>query len=190
MGVLKNTIRWATAIAAGVSLSACLISETPLLGAKNGRATPFAAGDYLACQVEAEQSEPDCKGTAVSFDDTGLYSFKVDEEEEATLIRFRKVGRAGWLAQFGGGEEDDGFFYFVARVKGDGFTLTMITCEDIPKSIRDKYAARGEMEVDDTASVCTATSLRAVMASAKAFLGPNAPDPKSQIIYTKAAAGE
>jgi hypothetical protein len=172
-------------------LSACLISETPLLDATTGKATPFAAGDYTACQVDADQTEPDCKGTAIAYDGTGRYSFVVEGEDEATLVRFRKVGKAGWLAQLGGADDDDdGFFYFVARETGDGFTLTMIVCEDIPKSIRNKYKARDEMEVDESASVCTASSLAAVTASAKAALGAGAPAPKAQIIYTRAAIGE
>jgi hypothetical protein len=172
-------------------LSACLISETPLLDATTGKATPFAAGDYTACQVDADQTEPDCKGTAITYDDTGRYSFIVEGEDEPTFVRFRKAGQAGWLAQLGGGDDDDdGFFYFAARELSDGFTLAMIVCEDIPKSIRKKYVARGEMEVDDSASVCTASSLGAVTASAKAALAVGAPAPKAQIIYTRAAIGE
>ncbi len=190
MDIVRNAIRWAVASVAGLSLSACLVSEKPLLDATTGNATPFAAGDYTACQVEADQSEPDCKATAVAVDDSGRYTFVVEDEDEPTLIRFRKVGRPGWLAQLGGGAEDDGYFYFVARSNADGFTLSMITCEDIPKSIRDKYKARGEMEVDESASVCTATSLGAVTAAAKAALKPGAPTPKAQIVYTKASASE
>ena len=190
MGVFRNSVRWTAAAAACLSLPACLISETPLLDAKTGKATPFAAGDYVACQVEADEPEPDCKETAITRDDTGQYRFSVEGEDEPTFLRFRKVGQAGWLAQLGGGEDDDAFFYFVARSTTDGFTLAMIVCEDIPKSIRKKYMARGEMEVDDSASVCTASSLGAVTASAKAALAVGAPAPKAQIIYTRAAIGE
>lgn len=187
MGALRKTIELTAAAAACLALSACLISEEPLLDAANGNATPIADGDYVACQTGEEQSEPDCKATAISHDDTGLYRFVVEGEDEVTLLRFRKLALKAWTAQLSG-EDDDDYFYFIAKSGAAAFSLTMIVCEDIPKSIRNKYVKRGEMDVDESASVCTAKSLRAVTASAKAYLGPKAPKAKSQIVYTKAAA--
>lgn len=172
--------------ALALALGGCLVSEEPLLDAKNGRAAPLVPGAYDACQYEADGGEPDCRVMEVKRAKDARYEFYDEEDEELTFIRFRRIGRGIWLAQLIG-EDDEDYFYFVGERRNGDFVLTMIMCEDIPESVRAKYSARGEMEVDDDASVCEVKTLRAATASAKAYRTATTPESRSHIVYRKRA---
>lgn len=180
----------AFAFTAAAALGGCLISETPLLDARNGRATPIAPGLYQACEYDKDGGEPDCKPMEVSYNDKALYTFTLKEEgadaDDVTLARFRRIASGAWLSQLHGGEDDDeDYFYFIAETVGDDFVMAMVVCEDIPEATRKKYVARAEMEVDDEGSICTAKTLRAVTAATKAYRAANPVETRSRIVYSR-----
>lgn len=159
----------AATLAATLMLSACLISDTPLLTAKNARALPIDPGSYDACQT-SESADGDCKVMYVSRNAQGLYKFEISDEAEegSTLARFRSIGANVWAAQMWE-SGDESYHYFVAEKSSGGFSLSMIACEELPKALRDRLAASGDMEVDADATTCRAKSVKAVTAAAKAY---------------------
>jgi len=190
MSLRKNRFRLFT-IAAGLALGGCLISEAPLLDAKNGRAAPLDPGLYEACEHDGEGGEPECNRIDVSRDGAALYTFRAEDEDETTFARFRRLARGAWLTQLSG-EEDEDYFYFLGETAGDDFVMAMIVCEAIPEAVRAKYSARGEMEVDEGkyASTCVAKTLRAAIAGAKAFRSATAPESRLHTVYRKLAEAE
>ena len=172
-----------TVFAASLFLAACLVSEEPLLDQRTGRAKPFESGAYQACEI-SEGHEADCRKTEISRDETGLYRFAAENEEEASFLRFRRLARGAWLAQISE-EGDEGYFYFLAEQDGGSVALTMILCKGVPETVRQHFVARDEMHVDDDASTCNAKSLSAVMASAQAFRAAGKPGADGKIVYTK-----
>lgn len=174
------------------ALSGCLVSEEPLLDARSGRATPIAPGLYEACEIDADRSSHDCETMEVMRDDSALYSFILredGEEEETTRARFRRLGSGAWLAQLYGDEDED-YFYFLAEAVAGDFVMAMIVCEDIPAATRAKYVGRGEMEVDESASACVVSSLRAAIAAAKAYRSAIPMESRSRIVYRKLAGAK
>jgi hypothetical protein len=178
--------RVAIACAASLALSACLTSDGLLFDSQNARARPFAAGVYDACQYEGRSETPDCKRVAVEPDASGEYRFRPKDEDEVTYARFRRAVRGAYAAQLWT-EGDDDPFYFLTLVKGDEIVMSMIDCEGLPKAYRDKYVARGELEVDDDATVCTAKTPGAVVAAARAWLASDARRTGARIVYTRAS---
>lgn len=183
---LRKNIYRLFAIAAGLALGGCLISEAPLLDAKNGRARPLDPGLYEACEHDGEGGEPECKEIDIRRDGAGLYGLRAEGEDETTLARFRRIARGAFLAQLNGSEdEDEDYFYFIGETAGEDFVMAMIVCEDIPEAVRAKYSARGEMEVDEDASTCVVNTLRAATAAAKAYRAATKPESRSRIVYRK-----
>jgi hypothetical protein len=170
---MQRIFALATTLAAPLLLSACLVSDTPLFTAKNARALPIEPASYDACSVEESGEKEDCKVMHVSRNDQGLYKFTLPDENETTLARFKKIGMNAWAAQMWG-EGDESYHYFVAERSGAEFSLSMIACDQLPEGLRDRYAANGGMEVGDGANVCTAKSVKAVIAAAKAYRGSEA----------------
>lgn len=178
------------AIAAGLALGGCLISEAPLLDAKNGRARPLDPGLYEACEHDGEGGEPECKEIDISRDGAALYALSAEDEDETTLARFRRIARGAFLAQLNEAEDDDEYFYFIGETAGEDFVMAMIVCEDIPEAVRAKYSARGEMEVDEDASTCVVNTLGAATAAAKAYRAATTPESRSRIVYRKLSGAE
>lgn len=185
MSASGRLIHFGAGAAASLALSACLISEEPLLDQRTGRATPFEPGSYRACEIEKDH-EPDCRTAAISRDETRLYRFAVGGEDDVTFMRFRRLAKSAWLAQIYG-EDDEDYFYFLAEREGEDIALTMVVCEGVAENVRERYVARGEMEVDDNATTCTAKSLSAVMASAQAFRDAGKPGADGKMVYTRLA---
>ncbi|HXI88125.1 MAG TPA: hypothetical protein VNH64_11740 [Parvularculaceae bacterium] len=190
----------AFALAAGLALllTGCLVSEKPLLDEHNGRATPIAAGDYNACKYyDQNGGAPECSRAHVAFDKTGLYSIKIDDDgdddDKPLSVRFRRLGGGAWLAQLGETSDTDNMYY-IAEVEGDDFIMALINCEDLPEALRDKYVARGEMKVDTDATIhvttCTANTLGAVAAAAKAFRDGAPISMRARIVFRRLAAAD
>lgn len=173
------------------ALSGCLISDKALLDEQTARATPIAAGDYSACEYDSANGEPDCETLAVARDESGLYSMTPmgESDNQTTYARYRRIGAGSWAAQLWG-DPKEGYFYFLAQTKGEEFIMAMIQCGDLPKDLRDKYAARGEMEVDEQATTCSVKSLRAMTAAAKAFRDSAPISTRARIVYKRLAAVE
>ncbi|MGE0410056.1 MAG: hypothetical protein AB7P23_12445 [Amphiplicatus sp.] len=175
------------AVAAGLFLAGCLVSKTPLLDAKNARERPVGAGAYMACQVDADAEEPDCQRTEISIAEDGLHRFFMPEEDETSYIRFGRLAPGALLAQ-AYEADDDSYYYFLAEREGEGLALTLIACSEIPRRVRAKYQKRGEMTVDEDATVCDATTLGAVKAAAKAYRAA-APKDRARVVYMPIVEG-
>lgn len=169
-----------------LALSACLVSETPLLDAQSGRGAPLGDGLYDVCQHE--EGEADCTSMDVARDRTGLYRMVVtDDEDDITVVRFRRVGRGAWLTQMSG-EEDGAYFYLYGEKRDEGFTLFLMMCAELPAAVREKYVARGEMEVEDDNFACNVKTLAAASAAARAYMKMDRAGDAPRIVYRPSPA--
>ncbi|GEM_PF-1402910 len=149
-------------------LGGCLISEDPVLNARNGNAKPLAPGDYQSCPVNDDDDEPDCQFMSVTRDRTGLYKFVSSEDQEVTEMRFRRVGRAGYAVQANGA--DDGYAYYYGAGDTKKFRLVLMMCGDLPDAMRAKLIARGDLETDeDGYTTCAVKTVRGLTDPAKAY---------------------
>ena len=150
---------------AAFALAGCLVSEEPILTAKNGKATPLAAGDYNMCPLSDEADADDCENFAVTVDDTGLYRFQhSDDADDAATMRFRRVARGSYAVQ---ADEDDGYMYYFGRGDSDRFMLTMMMCSSLAEKTRDRLIARGDLSTeDDGFQICSVDTPKALKAAA------------------------
>ena len=147
-----TVLKFVTVLAATACLSGCLVSEQPLLNDANAKATPLAPGRYQACG-----EDNDCKPLNVSRDGA-LFSFE-PQGEDASLGRFRSLGRGSFLAQMW--EEGDGsFFYFYAVKIKTGVKMSMVGCGDIGEKTRASLVKSGDLSVSDDGATCTAKTLK------------------------------
>ena len=160
-------LKLGSAVAAGLLLSGCLVSEQPMFVAASGSAAPFEQGRYEACSVPPEDDAGDCEILTVERRDDGAYGFQVDAEDRI-IVRFHEYEPANYAVQF---EDDDGegFQYYWARRDGDALLLAMIWCEDFPAAMRDGMLADGLIGREGDSSTCTALRPEAVIAAAKAY---------------------
>ena len=146
-------------------LSGCLVSETPVLDASNGKAKPLKPGSYIMCPVSDEEDE--CKTFEILRDDTGLYQF-VAEDEEPTLMRFRRVGHRGYAVQTL--EDDDAYMYYYGKGSSKRFTLTMMLCEQLPTDLRATLIEDGDLQSDsDDFETCTVNTVGGLIGAARAY---------------------
>lgn len=176
-----TTLRLA-AFASFLLLAGCLTSEGPLFNETNARALALDAGLWRGCETDAAPPD-DCRDVTLARDETGLYTFSADGEDGATFARFRKLGAKTFSAQLWS-EDDDDPFYFLVTKKGAGAEFSMIDCEKLPPAYKQRYVAKGELEVKDE-STCVAKTVRAVDAAARAWAKTDAAKTGSRIIYTK-----
>lgn len=104
---------------------------------------------------------------SITIDETRQYRL-VPEGEEPSLVRFRRIGRGARLAQFQG-ENEEGYFYFLARKEGTLLSLTMLVCEDLPEIVRNTLVERGDLEIEEGGAICVPKNLRAVVTAARAY---------------------
>lgn len=156
-----TVLKWLVALTAAACLSGCLVSEQPLLSDANARATPLAPGRYQACG-----EDNDCKPLTVSRDGA-LFSFE-PQGEDASLGRFRPLGRGAFLAQMW--EDGDGsFFYFYAVKTKSGAKMSMVGCGDISEKTRASLVKSGDLSVSDDGSTCTAKTLKGAERAARDY---------------------
>lgn len=156
------------AAAATLALTGCLVSDRPLLNDANAKAAPFEPGRYEVC---AEDN--DCKTLKISRDGA-LFSFE-PEGEDATLGRFRPLGRDSFLAQMW--EEGDGsYFYFYVVKTRVGAKLSMVACEDVSEKIRARLVRSGDLEVSSDTSTCTARTMKGAERAARDYARRRGPD--------------
>jgi len=173
-------------IAALLGLSACLVSENPLLNDDNARGKPLTPGAYESCQYE-EGNEGDCVPLDISREGA-LYRFQpLEEDEEPTLVRFRPIGRGGFLAQMWS-EDDGGYWYFYADRKQGALRMIMIDCQSLPAALRDGLVSKGDLEVEDDGKTCVAKTLSGAEKAAGAYRGADAIKPDAVMVISKAAA--
>jgi hypothetical protein len=167
-------------------LAGCLTSNEPLFTQTNARATPLAAGIYEVCQIEKSGPPSECNEVAVAIDGAGLYTFQVDEPGEGpTYGRFKAgAGRGAWAAQLWS-PSDGSPFYFLAWEEGDDFAMSLIECDALPAGWKNRYAAKGMLEVSGTA--CTVSSAKAVISAAIEYRKTNPAVNGDRLVYKRKA---
>jgi len=160
----QQYIRKSLLLAGVLALGGCLVSEEPVLGASNGRATPLEPGAYVMCAVN--EDEDDCQPFDLSYDESGLYSFE-PEDEDPVKMRFRRIGRQGYAVQ---SHEDDGYLYYYGAGNADLFRLTMMMCSELPEHLRARLINRGDLEAeDDDFETCIVKTRKGLTAAARAY---------------------
>jgi hypothetical protein len=177
----------ALAAAATFLLAGCLTSKGLLFTETNARATPLGVGTYEVCQIEKNGPPTDCNDVAVTRDATGKYTFQIDEPGEGpTFGRFRSgAGQGAFAAQLWGEDHEDPF-YFLAWREGGAFAMSMIDCDTLPGAWKDKYKAKGELEV--SGSSCTVSTAGAVVSAAKAYKKSDPAKNGQRLVYKKKSA--
>jgi len=178
-----TALRLSASAVLALALSGCLVSEAPLFDASNASARALADGAYEGCQVERGQPPNDCKDFTVAANATGLYRIATieDGEEEAILVRFKKVGPGLYALQ--SWESDDQPQYLLAAAIDGGVSISMIACEQLPDSYKSRYAARGQLDVKG--DTCVARTAGAVVAAAKAWSKTEAFKSGDRVVYRK-----
>ncbi|WDI33098.1 hypothetical protein PUV54_07800 [Hyphococcus flavus] len=159
----------AVGVSAGaLMLAGCLVSEFPVLDASSGRAKPLKDGAYIACPVSEEASEDDCQTMTVVFQPDRSYHFISEEEEEPSVLRFRRVGNRGYAVQ--SKEEHDEFAYYYGAGNSNRMTLTWMMCKDLPENVRTKLLENGDLESDsDDYEACEVKTVRGLTDAARAY---------------------
>ena len=159
-----------TAVAAALLLTGCFVSETPLFETLSQRARPLAAGEYNACSGSTENEEADCSPMTVSVSDDGRYTFHV--EDDIVTAYFVGVDDDDYAVQMDDGGDGE-YHYYWGRSDGEGLTLTMLWCDDLPRALVDQLVADGLVETDEDYVTCTAKSVEAVMLAVKSYAAQN-----------------
>ncbi len=162
---MKGLVR-ASVVVAGLLLSGCLVSETPLFDASSASATPLAAGAYEACSGSTDESETECNPMTVELGEGGLYAFGV--EDDRIEARFHDLGDGDFAMQMAEAD-DDGFMYYWGSLDGDAMTITLLWCSDLPRALVDKLVEGGSVEADEDYTTCTVKTPSAVIAAAKSY---------------------
>lgn len=153
--------------ASAFALSGCLISELPVLDASNGRAKPLNDGVYIACPISDEAGEDDCETLTVAYQDDRSYHF-LAEDEDPSVLRFRRVGRGGYAVQ--AKEDTDEYAYYYGAGDASRMTLTWMMCQDLPDGVRSRLLENGDLETDsDEFEACQVKTVRGLMDAAKAY---------------------
>ncbi len=174
-------------IITAVALSACLVSEAPLLDASNARGKPLKPGAYQSCPYEDGNPVDECAPLGISRDGR-LYRFQpLEEGEEPTFVRFRSLGAGGFLAQMWG-EDDGGYWYFYAEKEKGALKMAMIACANLPAPLRDGLVASGDLALEDDGKTCVAKTLAGAEGAAKAYRGEDAVKADEVLVISKAPA--
>ena len=170
-----------------LALAGCLTSKEPLFTKANARATPLAAGAYEVCQIEKNGPPEECNEIAVTHDATGEYTFQIDEPgEEPTYGRFKSgAGRGAFAAQLWSAS-DDTPYYFLAWREADAFAMSLIECDALPAAWKDRYAAKGQLEV--SGATCTVSSVKAVVSAAGEYRKTDPAANGNRLVYKKKSA--
>ena len=170
-----------------LALTGCLTSEEPLFTKANARATPLAIGAYEVCQIEKDGPPEECNEVAVTRDATGEYTFQIDEPGEGpTYGRFRSGAGGGAFAAQLWSASDNTPFYFLAWREGDAFAMSLIECDALPAAWKDRYTAKGQLEV--SGATCTVSSVKAVVSAASEYRKTDPAANGNRLVYKKKSA--
>ncbi len=151
---------------ATLMLGGCLVSETPILDAINGKATPFADGAYQICDGTEDAETAECNVFSVARDDTGAYAFTMEGEDPAEM-RFRRVARNAYAVQ---SKEDDSYAYYFGSGDSRRFELTLMNCQHLPSAMRARLITNNDLATEhEDFEFCTVNTLKGLTAAAKAY---------------------
>lgn len=161
-----RSLKLSSAAFATLTLGGCLVSETPILDATNGKAKPFEDGLYEICDGTEEADSADCNTFAVERDVTGAYAFTMEDEDPAAM-RFRRVARNAYAVQ---SKEDDSYAYYFGSGNSQRFRLTLMNCQHLPSMLRARLIARNDLATEhEDFEFCTVNTLKGLTAAAKAY---------------------
>ena len=152
-------------------LSACFVSDDPLLNARNAKAKALWSGGAEICQFSSRNEAAECDRSLIVQTETGSF-FIVSDDDERTELRFRKVARNGWIVQAHEAGDDDGYFYLVASRKKNEVTISMMDCDALPEKLRNEMIEADELISDDamTVKVCMPQSVNALERVGRLYL--------------------
>lgn len=182
---MKGLVR-AAAVAAGLLLPGCLVSDAPLFDASNASATPLAAGAYDACSGSAEETETECNPMTVELGEDGLYAFGV--EDDRLEARFHDLGDGDYAVQMAEAG-DDGFMYYWGNLENGAMTIVLMWCSDLPRALVDKLVKDGSVEADEDHTTCTVKTPGAVVTAAKSYAAGEAKS-DSWVVITPAPSAQ
>ena len=174
----------AIVVSAALALAGCLVSETPVLDERTGKAKPMKPGAYVMCPVGDEASEDDCERFAISIDDTGLYRFVKDAgDEDDAEMRFRRIGRRAYAVQ--SKEGSDEYAYYFGRGDSKRFELTMMMCAALSEKTRSRLIESGDLSTDsEDFDTCKVNTLRGLTDAARDYLRGRTDDGEEKIFMT------
>ncbi len=177
-----------TAGAVALALGGCLVSEVAVLDDASGRAKPLRDGVYVACPVAHDSDGSDCDTLTVAYQSDKSYHF-LGEDEEPSVLRFRRVGRHGYAVQ--SQEDDDEFAYYYGAGDSRRMTLTMMICQDLPEDLRSRLISDGDLSSDsEDFETCSVNTVRGLVDAAKAYHRDQAPSDEPIVMEIKPAPQE
>ncbi len=171
-----------------LGLSGCLVSDDPILDAKNGKAAPLIDGRYDVCTGGEDSGSEDCNVFTVSRDSNGAYSF-IMEGEDPAVMRFRRIARKSYAVQ---SKEDDSYAYYFGAGDSRRFLLTMMNCADLPPVLRARLIEQNDLSTEhDDFEICTVNTLKGLVDAARAYhRGEVTGDDPAVMVMKPAAATE
>lgn len=167
----RATLRVLAALSVMSLLTACFVSEDPLLNERNAKASALWSGGAEVCTVSPREETPECNRAVIAPTETGSV-FLVTEDDERTELRFRRLTRNGWLAQANEAGDEEGYFYLVASRKNNEVRISLMDCDALPEKLRTKMIEDGELISDATLTinVCSPQSLKALERVGRLYL--------------------
>ncbi|GJL90389.1 hypothetical protein [Hyphococcus sp.] len=179
------SLKLSSAAFATMTLGGCLVSETPILDATNGKAKPFEDGLYQICDGAEGDESADCNVFSVKRDETGAYAFIMEGEDPAAM-RFRRVARNAYAVQ---SAEDDSFAYYFGAGDSQSFQLTLMNCKHLPSALRARLISRNDLSTEhEDFEFCTVNTLKGLTAAAKAY-HRDIPDSEDELFMVMTPAG-
>lgn len=149
-----------------LTLTGCLVSETPVLDAKTGKARPLDGGAHVICGIDENDELKDCEPFLITAGDDGAYLFS-KEGESPFSMRFRRIARKAYAAQ---SAEDDGYMYYYASGDRRKLLMRLMNCPDLSENLRTKLIERDYLGAEDNDySICTVKTVRGLVDAAKAY---------------------
>lgn len=152
----------AAASLAALALSACLVSERPIITATLAE-YPVPPGDYVMIE---DGQEPVPVTVWHSATDTVTL-----DPDGPSILRFREVSDGIYAMQ---SDEDGAYLYGAIRLRGDDIDIWLSQCETLNETERDRLGlsldARSECRIADWETLAAATQIVVARQSAGGVL--------------------
>ncbi len=175
---------------AALALSGCLVSETPILNAENGKARALKPGDYQMCPLSDDVTPDDCDPIRITkANDYAIHMVNLDDASDVIELRFRRIARSAYaVQQWEVG--DDGYMYYYGKGNAKSFVMTLMICSDLPDRLRADLISKGDLEPEDESfDSCVVETADGLVQSAKAYhRGEAVSDEPMSLEFTQAPA--